>query len=299
MTRTLPFCALLALLATGAACPANRGGAAKADLTTEDSKTFYALGVSVGTNLGRSGALAGLQPAEIDAIKAGIGDALTNKTPLVDMPTYGPKIQQMMQARAAVAAQAETGKSVEEKKKGAAFEETAAKEAGAEKLASGLIFKSITPGTGASPTAADTVKVNYEGKLIDGTVFDASEKHGGAATFPLGHVIPCWTEGVQKLKVGGKAKLVCPSTIAYGDQGHPPTIPGGATLVFEVELLEVNPAGGAPATPSMPGHPGMGGMMPGHPGMGGAGAMGGPGSRPLTLQPGNRMMTPPPPAAKP
>jgi FKBP-type peptidyl-prolyl cis-trans isomerase len=81
--------------------------------------------------------------------------------------------------------------------------------------------------------------VNYQGRLVDGTVFDSSAQHGGPATFPLGKVIRCWTEGVQKLRIGGKAKLSCPSDLAYGDAGRPPQIPGGATLVFEIELLGV------------------------------------------------------------
>ncbi|HEX8908988.1 MAG TPA: FKBP-type peptidyl-prolyl cis-trans isomerase, partial [Anaeromyxobacteraceae bacterium] len=89
------------------------------------------------------------------------------------------------------------------------------------------------------PKETDTVKVHYTGTLIDGKVFDSSVKRGQPAEFPLNQVIKCWTEGVAKMKVGGKAKLVCPSSIAYGDEGRPPTIPGGATLVFEVELLDV------------------------------------------------------------
>jgi FKBP-type peptidyl-prolyl cis-trans isomerase FkpA len=171
----------------------------------------------------------------------------------------------MMQSRQGQANTAKTAQAADEKKKGAAFEETAAKEAGAEKTASGMIFKQITAGTGATPTASDNVKVNYEGKLIDGTVFDASEKHGGPATFQLNRVIPCWTEGVQKLKVGGKAQLVCPAAIAYGDSGHPPTIPGGSTLVFTVELLEIV-APTSPATAMSGPRPGPG-MMPHGPGM--------------------------------
>ena len=115
----------------------------------------------------------------------------------------------------------------------------AAKEPGAVVTASGLVFKSIKDGTGESPKATDKVKVNYRGSLVDGTKFDASADHGGAISFPLNRVIPCWTEGMQKLKVGGKAKLTCPSAIAYGPNGMGP-IPGGATLVFEVELLAVN-----------------------------------------------------------
>ena len=95
----------------------------------------------------------------------------------------------------------------------------AAKEPGAVVTASGLVFKSIKDGTGESPKATDKVKVNYRGSLVDGTKFDASADHGGAISFPLNRVIPCWTEGMQKLKVGGKAKLTCPSAIAYGPNG--------------------------------------------------------------------------------
>ncbi len=116
----------------------------------------------------------------------------------------------------------------------------AAKEPGASVTSSGLVYKSVKDGTGASPKATDTVKVNYKGTLPDGTKFDASADHGGPATFPLNRVIPCWTEGVQKMKVGGQAKLTCPSAIAYGPRGAGGVIPPNATLVFEVELLAIN-----------------------------------------------------------
>jgi len=116
----------------------------------------------------------------------------------------------------------------------------AAKETGASVTASGLVYKSLKTGMGPSPKATDTVKVNYTGTLPNGTKFDASADHGGPATFPLNRVIPCWTEGVQKMKVGGKAKLTCPSAIAYGPNGAGGVIPPNATLVFEVELLGIN-----------------------------------------------------------
>jgi FKBP-type peptidyl-prolyl cis-trans isomerase FkpA len=115
-------------------------------------------------------------------------------------------------------------------------------EAGAVKTASGLIYKELRAGTGASPKASDMVTVNYKGSLTDGTEFDSSYKRNEPATFPLGGVIPCWTEGVQMMKVGGKSQLVCPAAIGYGERGSPPVIPGGATLVFEVELLGIGPA---------------------------------------------------------
>jgi FKBP-type peptidyl-prolyl cis-trans isomerase FkpA len=108
---------------------------------------------------------------------------------------------------------------------------------------SGLVYKTITAGRGPSPRPTDVVQVNYRGTLTDGKEFDASARHGGPATFPLNQVIRCWTEGVQRMRVGEKAKLVCPSEIAYGDRGTPDgSIPPGATLVFEVELLGIKPA---------------------------------------------------------
>jgi FKBP-type peptidyl-prolyl cis-trans isomerase FkpA len=113
---------------------------------------------------------------------------------------------------------------------------------GATRTSSGLVYRELTPGTGASPKVTDTVKVHYRGTLVDGTEFDSSYKRNEPAQFPLNRVIPCWTEGVQKMKVGGKSQLVCPSSIAYGDGGSPPVIPGGATLIFEIELLGIGGA---------------------------------------------------------
>ncbi len=106
--------------------------------------------------------------------------------------------------------------------------------------ASGLTYRSLTEGTGASPSASDTVKVHYRGTLMDGTEFDSSYKRGQPAEFPLNRVIKCWTEGVQRMKVGGKAKLVCPPAIAYGERGAPGAVPPNATLNFEVELLGIS-----------------------------------------------------------
>jgi FKBP-type peptidyl-prolyl cis-trans isomerase FkpA len=115
----------------------------------------------------------------------------------------------------------------------------AAKEKGAVVTPSGLVYRALRDGSGASPTAADVVKVHYRGTLANGTEFDSSYKRNAPAQFPLGGVIPCWTEGVQKMKVGGKAKLVCPPAIAYGERGAGGVIPPNATLQFEVELLEI------------------------------------------------------------
>ena len=105
--------------------------------------------------------------------------------------------------------------------------------------ASGLVYQSLKDGSGASPKATDTVRVHYHGTLADGKVFDSSVQRGQPAEFPLNRVIPCWTEGVQMMKVGGKAKLTCPPQIAYGSRGAAGVIPPNATLTFEVELLGI------------------------------------------------------------
>jgi len=118
--------------------------------------------------------------------------------------------------------------------------DAAAKEPGATVTASGLVYRSLKDGTGGSPKASDRVKVNYRGMFPDGREFDSSYKRNQAAEFPLGGVIPCWTEGVQRMKVGGQAKLTCPAKIAYGERGAGGVIPPNATLVFEVELLAIN-----------------------------------------------------------
>ncbi len=221
--RRVPMIGLLTVLLL-----AHAARAGEPELKTDDEKTLYALGLA----LSRSVAPFGLSAAELELVKAGFTDAVLNRKPKADLDTYGPKIQQLAQARAAVAA----GK---EKKASEAFLAKAAAEKGATKTASGLIYSEITPGTGDQPKATDTVKVQYHGTLIDGTVFDSSVQRGQPATFPLNGVIKCWTEGIQMMKVGGKSKLICPSDIAYGDHGQPPKIKPGATLIFEVELLEI------------------------------------------------------------
>ncbi len=116
----------------------------------------------------------------------------------------------------------------------------ASKEQGAQVTKSGLVYRSLKDGTGASPAATDRVKVHYKGTFPDGKEFDSSYKRNEPTEFPLNGVIPCWTEGVQMMKTGGKAKLTCPSAIAYGARGAGGVIPPNATLVFEVELLAVN-----------------------------------------------------------
>ncbi len=200
-------------------------------LKTEDEKTIYALGLLLGQNA----AIFGLSKAELEPFKKGIIDGATGAKPQIVLEEYRDKVDAFHKKRSAAKAEAE-------KAKMKPFLDKAAAEKGAVKTESGMIYKDLKEGTGPSPKATDTVKVNYRGTLTNGTEFDSSIKRGQPVEFRLNQVIPCWTEGVQKMKVGGKAKLVCPSSIAYKDQGRPPTIPGGATLIFEVDLLEIVPA---------------------------------------------------------
>jgi FKBP-type peptidyl-prolyl cis-trans isomerase FkpA len=217
---------------TAAACKASGDSQATAGSAgtpqTEEQKTLYALGAMLGRNV----ATLNLTPDELAMVQKGLADTAGGRQPAVDLQTYGARVQDLARTRLTAGAKAQ-------QEKGLAFQDAAAKEQGAARLPSGLVYTTLKPGSGPTPAVTDTVKVHYRGTLIDGTEFDSSIKRGQPAEFPLKGVIPCWTEGVQKMKVGEKAKLVCPAAIAYGERGSPPNIPGGATLVFEVELLEI------------------------------------------------------------
>ena len=217
----LPVLALCLALATVA-------GGAEPDLKTDEQKTFYVIGLV----LSRSVDNFSFSEAELDLVKAGLTDGVLHRQRKVEPEPYGPKIQDLLKTRSAAVAAGE-------KKAGETFLAKAAAEKGATKAKTGFVITTLKPGTGALPKATDKVKVHYHGTLIDGSVFDSSVQRGEPVTFPLDGVIPCWTQGVQMMKVGGKSKLVCPPELAYGDRGAPPRIKPGATLVFEVELLEI------------------------------------------------------------
>jgi FKBP-type peptidyl-prolyl cis-trans isomerase FkpA len=224
------YLAIFFCLGSMSACAQGAGAGQAASsapkLDTDDQKTLYALGLLLGSNIKPFS----LTPDELAIVKAGLSDSVTNAKPQVELETYGPKVNELAQKRLAAGAD-------DAKKKGQEFADKVAKEKDAKKLPSGVVIRTITPGTGASPTADDTVKVHYEGKLIDGSVFDSSIKRGQPAEFPLKGVVPCWTEALQQMKKGEKAQVVCPSSVAYGDRGQSP-IPPGATLSFEIELLD-------------------------------------------------------------
>jgi FKBP-type peptidyl-prolyl cis-trans isomerase len=195
---------------------------------TEEQKTLYALGLLMSQSLSTFD----LKPEELAQVQKGLADGVGGVKGEIKAEDYVPKVQELQRARMAVVAEKAAAA-------GVAFLDKASKETGVTKTASGMLIKQTKEGTGAAPAATDQVKVHYEGRLIDGKVFDSSIARGEPATFPLNGVIACWTEGVQTMKVGGKAQLICPANLAYGANGSPPTIPPQATLVFDVELLEI------------------------------------------------------------
>jgi FKBP-type peptidyl-prolyl cis-trans isomerase FkpA len=211
-------------LAQYADAPTRAPGLSKDDV----AKTLYALGVSVGRTLDSFA----LSPEELESVIQGLRDAQTAKVKTDVLELYQGRIRELEYQR-------REKRLAAEKARGRAFADEAAKEKGAEVSPTGLVFFTVSEGIGPSPTSVDTVKVHYRGRLVDGREFDSSYKRGEPAQFSLNQVVACWSEGLQKVKAGGRAKLICPASIAYGDKGSGTTIPPGATLVFEVELLDV------------------------------------------------------------
>lgn len=209
-------------------------------LSTDEDKAFYTIGYDMGSRLSPLN----LTDSEISALKQGLEAALNGDDPSVDINLYAARLQSILASRMNGGGGEEANASLEEQKdKGMLFVAKYMEEhSNAKQTDSGLVYEITQEGSGPAPTATDTVEVHYTGTLIDGTVFDSSVDRGETAKFPLNRVIPGWTEGLQLLKEGGKIKLIIPSDLAYGDAGAGGQIPGGATLVFEVELIKVNPA---------------------------------------------------------
>lgn len=201
---------------------------------SEEMKPFYALGVNIAQQVGAELKMI-LSKEEVDVMLAGFADSMTDK--VVDdrelLMTYGKKLNEILEERAKAGV-------TEEKKKGEDFlVKYLLGNLRAVKTGSGMLYNEVFAGVGEQATLASTVMVHYHGTLIDGTVFDSSVDRGSPIKFPLRNVIKGWQEGVAMMRVGGKATLVIPADLAYGDKGSPPVIPPGATLVFEVELLEI------------------------------------------------------------
>ena len=242
MTRIFTLLVLCALPAGAfaAAAPA----ASKAPMTEDDKVVF-----AVGEILSGSVKPFAFTEHEMQLVQQGFEAGMHGKKTGIDADSYRTKIQSLLSARVTkgVATAKATGKTYRDK---------AAAAPGATTTPSGVIMTTVQAGSGPSPTPDDTVKVHYEGRLVDGTVFDSSKQHGGEPlTFKVNGVVPCWTEALQHMSVGGKIKLVCPPELAYGDRGSPPQIPGGSTLVFDVELLAIEKAPPAPPTSAAPANP--------------------------------------------
>jgi len=206
---------------------APKQAAPKEAFKTDDERSIYTIGFLMGRNV----ASFALTPAEVKVIQAGLGDAILGKEPQVDVRFYQPRVNELLAKRMEAAA-------AKEKAKGRAFTEKFVKENKPLAISGGGWYLETTAGTGAMPTAADTIKAHYRGTTVEGTEFDSSYSRGAPSEFALNAVIKCWTNGIVMMKAGGKAKLVCPSEVAYGDPGRPGIKPG-ATLVFEVELVEI------------------------------------------------------------
>jgi FKBP-type peptidyl-prolyl cis-trans isomerase len=214
------------------AAPADK---AAAPAKQDTDKTLYSVGLAVAKSL----EVFSLTPAELDVVLKGIREGASGKAKTDLDQGQQQAVNDLARARMEKTSKASAEK---EKSAGPAFLAKAGGEKGATKTASGAIVIPEKEGTGPSPKETDKVKVHYTGTLTNGKKFDSSVDRGQPAEFPLNGVIKCWTEGLQKMKVGGKARLVCPSDTAYGEQGRPPIIPGNAVLSFEVELLEILPA---------------------------------------------------------
>jgi len=220
-------------------------------LKDQKDKVSYSIGMNIGFNLSK-------QKVDInpDILAAGIKDAIAGKPQLTS-----DQVKDVMAQFEKDMEQKQKQTADKNKTEGAKFLEENKKKPGVKATASGLEYKVEKEGTGAQPKATDTVTVNYRGTLIDGTEFDSSYKRGQPATFPLNGVIKGWTEGLQLMKAGSKYQFFVPSNLAYGERAVSPEIGPNATLIFEVELLDVKP----PGTPAPQGSPKAGAQPPAKP----------------------------------
>jgi FKBP-type peptidyl-prolyl cis-trans isomerase FkpA len=231
LTHKILAVALIAALAS--ACD-KKGAHPTSALDTDAQKFGYAIGVDIGNSLSPV-----KSEVDIDALINGMEEALAGKTPRLDDETREKVKSEVSKRLQAKQMEERTAKAAAAKEAGEKFLAENGKRDGVKTTASGLQYEMLTEGSGAMPKATDKVTVHYKGTLIDGTEFDSSYTRGQPVTFPLGNVIPGWTEGLQLVKAGGKAKLYIPSALAYGERGAGAKIGPNEALVFEVELVSI------------------------------------------------------------
>ena len=197
-------------------------------LQTEQERVLYALGVAFGYPAKQFA----LSASELEVVKQGFLDAALERPVKADPFEFQEQLAALAEERHGVRVE-------RERKASLAFVAEAAREEGAVQTQSGLVIRDLVVGTGPSPQPTSVVRMHYHGTLRDGMVFDSSRGRGAPATFRLDNVMTCWREGLQRMKVGGRSRLVCPASTAYGEGGSPPAIPPAAALVFEMELVEI------------------------------------------------------------
>jgi FKBP-type peptidyl-prolyl cis-trans isomerase len=221
---SVPRIALVAVAVLSLACA--EAEAPEVTVETEDQKLMYAVGMGVAMQFDFGGLFT---EEELVFIKQGLSDIVLQQPTAISVDdNYMQRMNELVMER----------RSAANLESGASFLEQAVSQEGAVQTASGLVYQELVAGTGAHPSATDSVTVHYEGSFADGRVFDSSIKRGEPTTFMLGQVIPGWIEGLQLMKPGGKARLVIPSELGYGAKGYG-NIPPNATLIFEVELLSI------------------------------------------------------------
>jgi FKBP-type peptidyl-prolyl cis-trans isomerase FklB len=235
MKKTFLAVAMASLVAVTSAVQADT-------LDTEDKKLSYSLGLILGDKLKQD-----IDTLDIESFRQGVEAIYKGEEPLLDQEQVGQVMQAFQMKKMEEQRQQFAQIAQENLDKGAAYQADNGKNKAVTTTESGLQYEELTAGKGANPAAADTVKVHYKGQLIDGTEFDSSYSRGEPVSFPLNGVIPGWTEGLQLMKQGGKARLVIPAELAYGPGGMGNAIGPNETLVFEVELLEINPQAEAQA----------------------------------------------------
>ena len=234
MNLTQKFLALALVARLAAACAKKDQATSEADLTTDAQKFGYAIGVDIGKSLTPV-----KDEVDIAALTKGLEETIAGKAPRLDDETREKVKTEVTRKLQQKQMEERVSKAKVAKEAGEKFLAENGKREGVKTTASGLQYEVLTEGSGASPKTSDKVKVHYKGTLIDGTEFDSSYSRGQPVTFPLGNVIPGWTEGLQLIKTGGKAKLFIPSNLAYGERGAGAKIGPNETLVFEVELVAI------------------------------------------------------------